>query len=134
MKKIIITIALLYLFGISGMAQNEIDTIKGPRIVFEQMQYNFDTIIRNGNGEHTFRFTNEGNAPLLIASAFSACGCVVPEWPHKVIMPKEKASIKVKYNTNIVGHFMKVIVVKSNAVNSHKAMLRINGSVVEKNQ
>ncbi|MBQ8223620.1 MAG: DUF1573 domain-containing protein, partial [Bacteroidales bacterium] len=41
------------------------------------------------------------------------------------------SSIKVKYNTNIVGDFTKVIVVKSNAKNNPKSILRISGVVIE---
>lgn len=93
--------------------------------------FNFDTIVQNGNAEHVFCFANEGDAPLLITSAFSSCGCVVPEWPREPIAPKAKASIKVKYNTSKVGAFTKVIIVKSNDTASPKTVLRINGVVVE---
>ena len=102
-----------------------------PKIVFEETVFNFDTIMQNGNAEHVFRFANEGDAPLLVTSAFSSCGCVVPEWPREPIAPKAKASIKVKYNTSKAGAFTKVIVVKSNDTASPKTVLRINGVVVE---
>lgn len=102
-----------------------------PKIVFEETVFNFDTIMQNGSAEHVFCFANEGDAPLLITSAFSSCGCVVPEWPREPIAPKAKASIKVKYNTSKVGAFTKVIIVKSNDTASPKTVLRINGVVVE---
>lgn len=72
--------------------------------------------------QYYFFFVNAGSEPLLITSAFSSCGCVVPEFPKQPILPGEKSSIKVRYNTNIVGDFTKVIVVKSNAKNNPKSI------------
>ena len=101
------------------------------QILFEETDFNFDTILQNSNGEHVFRFSNVGNAPLAIISAFSSCGCVVPEWPKEPIAPGLTSKIKVKYNTSKTGRFTKVIVVKSNAKDSPKTLLRIKGVVVE---
>ena len=127
MKKTII-IAMIILAATLQMSGQE---AAAPKIVFEETVFNFDTIMQNGNAEHVFFFANEGDAPLLITSAFSSCGCVVPEWPREPIAPKAKASIKVKYNTSKAGAFTKVIVVKSNDTASSKTVLRINGVVVE---
>lgn len=103
----------------------------GPKIVFEETVFDFDTIVQDGPGEHVFRFSNKGNTPLLITSAFSSCGCVVPEWPKEPISPNSESCVKVKYNTNKIGSFTKVIVVKSNDPASPKTVLRINGVVKE---
>ena len=127
MKKSII-IAMIILAATLQMSGQE---DAAPKIVFEETVFNFDTIMQNGSAEHVFFFANEGDAPLLITSAFSSCGCVVPEWPKEPIAPKAKASIKVKYNTSKAGAFTKVIVVKSNDTASPKTVLRINGVVVE---
>lgn len=105
--------------------------VQSPQIAFEQTVFNFDTIMQNGNAEHVFRFTNTGDAPLLITSAFSSCGCVVPEWTKDPIAPKSSGSVRVKYNTSKTGQFTKVIVVKSNDEETPKTVLRINGVVVE---
>lgn len=104
-----------------------------PVIHFEENKFCFDTITRNSDGEHDFIFTNTGTEPLIISSAFSSCGCVVPDYPKQPILPGEKSSIKVKYNTNIIGDFTKVIVVKSNDKKNPKSILRINGVVVKEN-
>ncbi|MBR5911253.1 MAG: DUF1573 domain-containing protein [Bacteroidales bacterium] len=127
MKKSIIIVTIILAVFLQMSAQKT----QGPKIAFEETVFDFDTIMQNGNGEHVFRFTNTGDAPLLITSAFSSCGCVVPEWPREPIAPKAKASIKVKYNTSKVGAFTKVIIVKSNDTASPKTVLRINGVVVE---
>lgn len=128
MKKVLIII--LAILAINGKTKaQETDT---PKIVFEETVFDFDTITQGSDGEHAFTFINEGNAPLLITSAFSSCGCVVPEWSKEPIAPNTKSNIKVKYNTSKIGHFTKVIVVKSNDSTSPKTVLRINGVVKER--
>jgi len=127
MKKSIITATIILAAILQVLAQE----VVAPKITFEETTFNFDTIIQNGNGEHAFRFTNTGDAPLLIMSAFSSCGCVVPEWPKEPIVPQARGNIKVKYNTSKLGSFTKVIVVKTNDKGTPKTVLRINGVVVE---
>lgn len=127
MKRFIISILLLVAFGFQAKAQDA----ASPKIVFEETVFDLDTIVQNGDGTHVFHFTNQGSLPLVITSAFSSCGCVVPEWPKEPIPPKGKGGIKVKYNTSKTGHFTKVIVVKSNDPKSSKSILRINGVVID---
>ena len=127
MKKAIISATIILAATLQVLAQEA----AAPKIAFEETVFNFDTIMQNGNAEHVFRFTNAGTAPLLITSAFSSCGCVVPEWPKEPIAPKASGSVRVKYNTGKTGPFTKVIVVKSNDVETPKTVLRINGVVVE---
>jgi hypothetical protein len=122
---LLLTIIVLSIVSVYSQENN------GPIISFEENKFSFDTIARNSNGEHNFFFVNTGSEPLLITSAFSSCGCVVPEFPKQPILPGEKSSIKVKYNTNIVGDFTKVIVVKSNDKEKPKSILRISGFVAK---
>lgn len=126
-NKILLLLIIIVSSAVSVNSQED----NGPIISFEENKFSFDTIARNSNGEHNFFFVNAGSEPLLITSAFSSCGCVVPDFPKQPILPGEKSSIKVKYNTNIVGDFTKVIVVKSNAKNNSKSILRISGVVID---
>lgn len=126
MKKTIILASIIY-----AALHLEAQDYLAPKIIFEETVFNFDTIVQGSKGEHVFKFANKGNAPLLIISAFSSCGCVIPEWPKLPIDPNATASIKVKYNTSKIGSFTKVIVVKSNDEESPKTILRIIGVVAE---
>lgn len=114
----------------SAIRINAQETV-APKIVFEETIFDFDTLIQNGDGTHNFWFTNQGNAPLNITSAFTSCGCIVPSWPKEPVLPKHKGCIEVKYNTSIVGHFQKAIIVKSNDPNTPKSVLRMSGTVIE---
>ena len=126
-------ISLLLMILTSSVISSFSQVKDAPVIHFEENKFSFDTITRNSDGEHDFIFTNTGTEPLIISSAFSSCGCVVPDYPKQPILPGEKSSIKVKYNTNILGDFTKVIVVKSNDKKNPKSILRINGVVVKEN-
>ena len=127
MRNTVLIASIILVSAIQTMAQKA----NSPIIAFKETVFIFDTIVQNGNAEHVFCFANEGNAPLLITSAFSSCGCVVPEWPKEPIAPQASGSIKVKNNTSKTGSFTKVIIVKSNDEETPKTVLRINGVVVE---
>ena len=117
---------------LSLKAQDRKGSSGTPQITFAETTFVFDTLTQNSPCEHLYAFTNTGDAPLIISSAFSSCGCVVPEWPKEPVMPRKSGTIKVVYNTSKAGSVNKAIVVKSNAANNPKAVLRLKGTVVEK--
>ena len=63
----------------------------------------------------------------------SSCGCTVPTWPRKPIMPGQEETIKVKYDTRRMGRIYKSITIYSNAKNS-PVVARITGEVVKEVQ
>lgn len=67
-----------------------------------------------------FIFTNTGNGPLVINQAIASCGCTVPSFTQKPVMPGEKGEVSVTYNgkRRSPGHFKKIITIKSNAKTS----------------
>ena len=102
--------------------------VEGPGMVFENETIDYGTIDQNANGQREFRFTNNGNKPLIIMSATGSCGCTVPDAPKEPILPGASAVIKVKYDTNRVGAFTKNVTVTSNAATTPKT-LTIKGDV-----
>jgi len=98
-------------------------------LTFESEMIDYGTIAHNADGERTFKFENTGDAPVVISKVKTSCGCTVPTYPKKAILPGEKGDIKVKYATNRIGAFSKTITVMSNASESSK-MLKIKGNVL----
>ena len=126
MKKLLSLLILLVSFGI--FAQD------GPKIEFKTETINYGEVVKGvDNGVREFIFTNTGNAPLVIKSAKSSCGCTVPEWPKEPIEPGKTSKIVVKYNMN-PGPISKTITVETNAVNVPNGVvpLRIKGTVIKK--
>lgn len=133
MQKMLLLVVTLFLSAYV-IAQQSNKFTSHAQIEFIETVYNFDTINQGEEALCWFNFTNKGAEPLLITSAFSSCGCTIPEWPKEPIPPKGKGKIKVWYNTSKMGNFTKVIVVKSNSATDGKAILRIKGVVKEKMQ
>ena len=103
-------------------------TINSQEFKFEQETIDYGKIIKGSEGERTFVFTNVGDAPLIIQSIKSSCGCTVPKKPEAPIMPGEKGEIKVSYDTKRIGGFSKQITILSNAITARK-IVKIKGFV-----
>ena len=103
-------------------------SINSQEFKFEQETIDYGKIIKGSEGERTFVFTNVGDAPLVIQSIKSSCGCTVPKKPKAPIMPGEKGEIKVSYDTKRIGGFSKQITILSNATTARK-IVKIKGLV-----
>lgn len=135
MKKIILSFIFLLASGVLLNAQQSDATTtntNGPEISFENVTHDYGTITVGANGEYEFEFTNSGNEPLILSQPRSSCGCTVPAWPRKPVLPGEKEKIKVTYNTAIKGRFQKTVTVMSNATTNKSVVLTIKGEVMAK--
>ncbi|MCL2682202.1 MAG: DUF1573 domain-containing protein [Bacteroidales bacterium] len=130
MKKIY-TLVLIAFAAFSVNAQDETSSIEGPRIVFEKQVHDYGQIIQGADPYCEFVFENVGTEPLILRNVNATCGCTVPSWPREPIMPGEKGTIKVRYDTHRLGNIGKAITIISNSVgdNSDRITLRITGNV-----
>ena len=129
MKRTILLISLVFIFAGFSIAQDGTSDAKYAKIKFEKKVHNYGKIYKNGDGNCSFEFKNVGDAPLVLTSVRSSCGCTVPKWPRKPIMPGKKADIKVTYDTRRRGVINKQITVRSNAKNG-TVVLKIRGQVI----
>ena len=121
----------IFTFGMAH-AQDVADTSvpnNGAQISFTTLEHNYGTVRKGGDGTCSFEFINEGNEPLILSSVRTTCGCTTSQWTKAPIMPGQKGTIKVRYDTNRVGAFVKMITVNSNAVNKASTVLKIRGKV-----
>lgn len=140
MKKIILlSFALIGILTLSvAQTAEKTETVKaatntkGAKIEFESKTIDYGTIENGADGNREFKFTNTGDAPLVITNAKGSCGCTVPTWPRTPIAPGESDVIKVRYATNRTGGFSKTVTLTTNAVNSATVRLRIKGTVKPK--
>jgi len=74
---------------------------EGPLPIFEfgEMEHDFGTINEGDIVEHTFEFTNNGEAPLIIQDAKGSCGCTVPDWSKEPISVGGKGFVNAKFNS-----------------------------------
>jgi uncharacterized protein DUF1573 len=91
-------------------------TNKYPEISFENEVYDFGNIRKGDTVHYNFKFTNTGNAALLIKDASSGCDCTVPKWSHDPIKPGESSAISITFISDEEGGSQtKEITVTSNA-------------------
>jgi hypothetical protein len=110
----------------------EEDTLpKVPIIKFTSLVYDYGDIYKGDSGIGIFEFTNIGKADLILTNVSSSCGCTVPDWPKDPIPPGKTATIKVSYNTSIVGAINKHVYVMTNT-EQERVTLSIKGTVSEK--
>ena len=125
MKKIIFPIIMLCLQQVYAQT--------GPQITFESETIDYGEVAQNSDGSRVFKFTNTGDAPLVIKNAKSSCGCTVPKKPEGSIAPGKSGEIVVSYDTkNRVGQFRKTITLTTNIKSQPMVALKIKGNVVPK--
>ncbi|WP_321342820.1 DUF1573 domain-containing protein [uncultured Draconibacterium sp.] len=126
MKRILQVLAIFSLVVAfnTAMAQGQ------SKIVFEEQAHDFGSFKESdGVQKTTFKFTNKGDAPLVLSNVRASCGCTTPKWTREPVAPGESGSIDVSYNPkNRPGSFNKSVTVSSNAENS-TVVLRITGKV-----
>jgi len=82
-------------------ADEEMDKNELPEIVFEETEFNTGKITQGEIINYTYKFTNEGRAPLVISSVQGSCGCTIPRnYPKGKIMPGEGGEIEVEFNSD----------------------------------
>ncbi|MCP9201222.1 DUF1573 domain-containing protein [Gramella sp. GC03-9] len=131
MKKAILMFAAVGAMLFTGCKDNASDKVKAenvetaaerdsqetvyPEITFEETEFDFGNIAKGTNVEHVFKFTNTGNAPLVITNASSSCGCTVPTYPkNETIAPGETGEMLVKFNGSGNGQVTKTVTVTAN--------------------
>lgn len=130
MKK---TIAFILLFAATLSVYAQATATDGPVITFETEVIDFGTVVQGTEQIRTFKFTNTGNAPLIITSIKGQCGCTsIPDsWPKDPIPPGGTGTFQVKYDTTVrVGMFDKKIIITSNAI-TPTVEVKIKGNVVQ---
>jgi hypothetical protein len=128
LKSILLIVAL---FLAMPFVYSQAENPNAPQMNFKKTVHDFGTINEGGNGVCDFSFTNTGKEPLIIVSVKSSCGCTIPEYPQKPILPGQTDVIKVKYDTQRQGPINRTVTIESNSKNS-PVVLSITGNVVPK--
>lgn len=71
-----------------------------PAMAFSETEFDFGTIREGEVVEHTYSFTNTGEAPLIIQNAQPSCGCTAPDWTKTPIPVGGKGYVKARFDSN----------------------------------
>lgn len=112
-------------------------TEKRAEIKFETLNHDFGTFSANDPVvKCVFKFTNVGDAPLIINQAIASCGCTVPTYTKEPVKPGESGQIEVTYNGKgkFPGRFTKNITVRTNGKETATVRLTISGDMKEESK
>ncbi|OYQ38152.1 hypothetical protein CHU92_06395 [Flavobacterium cyanobacteriorum] len=73
---------------------------KKPVIKFESTDHDFGTIKEGDKVEHVYKFTNTGDADLVVTSAKASCGCTVPSYTQTPVKPGGTGEIKAVFDSS----------------------------------
>lgn len=100
---------------------------------FPEMEYDFGTINEGKVVEHIFKFTNNGQAPLVISNITASCGCTSPDWSKAPVKPGDEGYVKVVFNSAAKsGTQAPTVSIQANT-NPTVTRLRLKGTVTPKN-
>ena len=101
-----------------------------PEIKFEEEVHDFGKVIQGEKVSYSFKFTNAGDADLIISGVSASCGCTVPSWSKNLIAPGDEGTINVVFDSDgKKGKQSKTITVVTNSMPSTK-VLNIVGEVI----
>lgn len=138
MKKALLLALSLTAAGFSAQAQatkpataTAATKTAGPVITFEESKYDFGSVAQGGMVDHTFKFKNTGNQPLIISNIGVSCGCTVPEYSKAPVLPGKTGSLSAHFNSaGKSGMQNKVLTIESNAT-AGPATVSLVGEVKE---
>jgi len=108
------------------------DLGKMPAIKFETTDHDFGTINEGDKVEHVYKFTNTGNADLVISGVKASCGCTVPTYTETPVKPGSTGEIKAVFDsTGKTGAQQKTVTVTLNT-ESGTEMLNFRANVTPK--
>jgi hypothetical protein len=101
--------------NIAAAAERDAVASKFPVLEFDKKEHDFGEIEAKTKVETTFKYTNTGDAPLVITDIKSSCGCTVPQnWSREPLLPGEKGEFTVKFNGSGSNKVSKTITVTAN--------------------
>jgi len=100
--------------NVAAAAERDAEATKFPIMVFEETEFDFGTIDQKSPQEHVFKFTNTGDADLIIVDAKSSCGCTVPEYTKDPIAPGDSGELLVKFDGSGKNQVSKTVTITAN--------------------
>jgi len=73
---------------------------KLPKIQFEYTDFDFGFLYAGEKVVHKFRFTNVGDADLIITDVSATCGCTIPTYSKKPVKPGDEGFIEVEFDSS----------------------------------
>lgn len=130
MKKLVL---FAFLFVIGAFAAQDVMAQGKAEITFTSpKKHDFGDIKQGDRVQHTFKFKNTGDAPLVISRVQTTCGCTIAEKPKDPVPPGEESKIVAKFNSSgKVGKQNKVITIHNNSANPRERVTLVSNVLTE---
>ncbi len=101
-----------------------------PKLEITETKKDFGSVKRGELIKNAFEITNTGNQPLLITEAEVSCSCTTVDFTKQPILPGQKVTVFVNFNTaTVYGRQDRIVYLYSNDTKGrHK--LRYKGNVL----
>lgn len=128
--------------NVANAAERDAEAGKLPVMSFAETEFDFGNIEQGTNVEHVFKFSNTGEADLVIVDAKSSCGCTVPEYTKDPVPPGGEGEMLVKFNGSGKNQVAKTVTITTNTA-AGKEQIKIkafvnpkegSGSPIQQNQ
>jgi hypothetical protein len=117
------------LLGAAPSALGQARQTAAPEFTIEGATRDVGNIPRGKIFTADYVIRNTGRTPLIIVKVTPDCGCMVADAPKAPILPGRQAVIKVSYNADSMGLFLKRLQVRTNHP-PHESFLILRGKVV----
>ncbi|MBC8985359.1 DUF1573 domain-containing protein [Pedobacter sp. N36a] len=124
-KSVLILFVILSILTISMYAQ------ENSALKFDEISFDFGKIKQGIPVKHIFKFKNTGKQPAVIKNVTTSCGCTVPEYSQKPVLPDQLGKVVITYDAKSPLPFNKTIIV-SLSTEKDPILIRIKGEVVNK--
>jgi len=101
-----------------------------PRLTVSETDYNFGQVFQGEKVEHSFRFRNGGDAPLLVERVQSSCGCTAALVSATTIPPGGEGEIRTTFDSGrFSGAVQKSVTLYVNDPQRRRVEFRLRGTV-----
>lgn len=110
-----------------------VKTVAQPKVIVDQVNYNFGDIVQDSVVQKTFTITNGGNDTLKITNIKTSCGCTAAVLGNKEIPASKSTQIKVTFNSSgKLDKQIKNITLNTNDPKNSIIVFTLTGNVLKK--
>lgn len=130
-------LSVIFFLSISFALFSADDEKSGPVLSFEKERQDYGTIYLDTLSPGTtfnidVKFSNTGDAPILLSNVRACCGTRVLDWPQDPIMPNDEGTIKVSFRlAQRAQRISRTVTINYNNEQKPTEVFRIVGEVVE---
>jgi hypothetical protein len=129
----LILVAAVVVVAAQKKAANNTPGNGQPKLAIDSFEHSFGTVKAGTPLNHTFKFKNDGKAPLAITNVSPACGCTTTNY-DKVIAPGQTGGITLAIDKteSYNGEVVKTAEVTTNDPNKPRFTLTLKANIAAK--